>query len=350
MTSANKSTRIGSSEFDFLAQLERRALNRNATAQGLSSLVKGIGDDAAVIRQNDKTDLVVSADLLVERIDFLLDWTTPEKLGHKALAVSLSDIAAMGATPRFAMVSLGIASNLWEEGFADAFYEGWFELADPLGITLIGGDVSRTPNQLVIDSIAFGDVPTGHAVLRRGAQPGDLIFVTGSLGGAAAGLKLLQTNPKLAETAVSHDAALIHRQLTPEPRTAWGQFLGRERLASAMIDLSDGLSSDLHHLCEASDVGAVIDAELIPTDPALSAIESDRMAKLDLALNGGEDFELLFTVAPENERKLPREMEGIPLTKIGQIGGSISGIELEFAGQRTPLEPDGFEHFGTADG
>jgi thiamine-monophosphate kinase len=348
MKSTNKSTRIGASEFDFLAQLERRALNRNATAQGLSSLVKGIGDDAAVLRQNDKTDLVVSADLLVEGIDFRLEWSTPHDLGRKALAVSLSDIAAMGATPRFAMVSLGIPSNLWEEGFADLFYDGWFELADHLGVTLIGGDVSRTPTELVIDSIAFGDLPTGQAVLRSHARQGDLIYVTGALGGAAAGLKLLQGGLQL-DSAAADAAALIARQLRPEARTGWGQFLGRERLATAMIDLSDGLSSDLRHLCEASDVGAVIDAELIPTDPALSAIETDRMTLLDLALNGGEDFELLFTVAPENERKLPREVEGIPLTKIGQIGGSISGIELEFAGQRTPLDPGGFEHFGTAE-
>lgn len=345
MEDTKKNTRIGSGEFAFLEQLQRRA-SRSPSLIGFDSLVKGIGDDAAVLRQNEQTDLVITADLLVEGIDFLLDWSTPQLLGHKALAVSLSDIAAMGARPRWAMVSLGMPQSLWDNGFADTFYDGWFTLAERYGVTLIGGDVSRAPNELVIDSIALGEIDAGRAVMRGGAQPGDLIYVTGSLGGAAAGLRLLESGGSFIDDG-SAAATLIARQLRPHPRTAWGEFLGRERLATAMIDLSDGLSSDLRHLCEASSVGAVVDAESVPIDPALIATESDRATLMDLALNGGEDFELLFTVAPENERKLPRELEGIAITKIGQIGGSISGIELEFAGRRTPLEPGGFEHFGT---
>jgi thiamine-monophosphate kinase len=344
MKSKNKSSRIPIGEFDFLAQLERRARESSGLTLSRNSLIKGIGDDAAVIRQNAKTDLVVSADLLVEGIDFRLDWATPSQLGHKALAVSLSDIAAMGATPRYAMVSLGIPESLWNAGFADGFYDGWFGLADRLGVTLIGGDVSRTPSELVIDSITFGEAPSALAILRSSARPGDLIFVTGSLGGAAAGLRLLLGDPKLVPTDATR-LALIARQLTPDPRTAWGMFLGRERLATAMIDLSDGLSSDLRHLCEASKVGAVIDAGSIPIDPALSAIETDQMTLLELAINGGEDFELLFTVTPEKARELPRELEGIPIAKIGQLCGTVSEIELELAGKRIPLEPGGFEHF-----
>lgn len=339
---------MSSGELDFLEQLEYRASHRGSTTPELSALIKGIGDDAAVIRQNDKTDLVITADLLVEGIDFRLEWTTPQLFGHKALAVSLSDIAAMGAKPRWAMVSLGVPKTWWDAGFADEFYDDWFALAKRVGVTLIGGDISRTPNELVIDSIVLGEVDAGHAVLRSGARPGDLIYVTGSLGGAAAGLRLLESGQSLIEGESCPATAVISRQLRPEPRTAWGEFLGGERLATSMTDLSDGLSSDLRHLCEASEVGAVIDAESIPSDPALLTIEPDRMKVLDLALNGGEDFELLFTLAPSDERKLPREVEGISATKIGQIGGSISGIELELAGQRTPLIPGGFEHFADA--
>lgn len=349
MMRTKTTARLGSGEFDFLEQLAHRALFRGSSTPNHSALVMGIGDDAAVIRQNDKADQVITSDLLVEGIDFRLNWTTPKLLGHKALAVSLSDIAAMGAKPRWAMVSLGVPKTRWDEGFADEFYDGWFALAKRIGVTLIGGDISRTPNELVVDSIVLGEVDAGHAVLRSGARPGDLIYVTGSLGGAAAGLRLLESGQSLVEGESSPATAVISRQLRPEPQTAWGEFLGRERLATSMIDLSDGLSSDLRHLWEASDVGVVIEAESIPTDPALSTIEPDRMKALDLALNGGEDFELLFTISPDNERKLPRELEGIPVTKIGRIGGPINGIGLEFADRRVPLVPGGFEHFGTDD-
>ncbi|HEY9285754.1 MAG TPA: AIR synthase related protein, partial [Pyrinomonadaceae bacterium] len=168
------------SEFDFIARLRGRT-----PAGRARGLVRGIGDDAAVLRPGAKTDTVVTADLLVEDVDFRLTTSAPGALGHKALAVSLSDIAAMGARPRWALISVGLPPRVWDSPFLDEFYEGFFRLAGEHNVALVGGDVSRTPDRVVVDSIVVGEVARGRAVLRSGARAGDQIFVTGSLGGAA---------------------------------------------------------------------------------------------------------------------------------------------------------------------
>ena len=186
------------SEFDFIDTVRRKALNRRASRLSSSliahpsSLLSGIGDDAAVISQRTGRDTVITTDLLVEDVDFRLATTTPELLGHKALAVSLSDVAAMGALPRWALLSIGVPERIWRSSFPDKFYKGFFALADRYGVVLVGGDVSRTPERVVIDSIVLGEAIHGRALLRSGARAGDHIFVTGSLGGAAAGLLLLE--------------------------------------------------------------------------------------------------------------------------------------------------------------
>ena len=183
------------SEFDFIDKLRRRVDQVSSGSSFIphpSSLVRGIGDDAAVFKSSPTGDVVVSTDLLVEDVDFRRDTTQPDLLGHKALAVSLSDIAAMGAQPRWALLSIGVPDADWKSGFLDSFYAGFFELAKRYGVTLIGGDVSRTPDKIVIDSILIGETPKAGAVFRSGAEPGDQIFVTGFLGDAAAGLRLLE--------------------------------------------------------------------------------------------------------------------------------------------------------------
>jgi thiamine-monophosphate kinase len=353
-------------EFDFIRRLREQTRSR----QQSSRLSVGIGDDAAVIRQYSDRDFVLTTDLLVEGIDFHPQTTPPQLLGHKALAVSMSDIAAMGARPRWALASVGFANDVWDSNFKDDFFTGYLRLADRYGVTLAGGDVSAA-QQIVIDSILVGEVTTGRAVLRSTAQPGDQIFVTGSLGGAAAGLKLIELGARVSEpravatgsgdTAQANasstsesrlsDAtddysiqALLLRQLSPQPRVGWGIVLGEEHLATSMIDISDGLSSDLHHLCDESKVGAVIDAASLPLDENVVQLCGRRaLDPLALALHGGEDFELLFTVAPENVARLPKRVDDVPVSHIGEI--TPSAVRIREKNREWDLQPQGFQHF-----
>jgi thiamine-monophosphate kinase len=355
-------------EFDFIERLRRRELARLAEQQHSvlspqssvlgthhSALLQGIGDDAAVIRRRGGPDTVITTDLLVEGIDFRLEsaWTSPRDLGHRALAVSLSDVAAMGARPRFCLLSIGVPRALWRGRFLEEFYRGVRSLAARHGVQIIGGDTSRTPERVVIDSIVVGEVRRGRAVLRSGARAGDRIFVTGALGGAAAGLRILESRagspsrfdlPPQAKLTRA-ERRLVQRQIRPTPRAEWGALLGEHGLATSLIDLSDGLSSDLAHVCRASGVGARVDASLLPVEPLLRAALDEDEA-LALALDGGEDFELLFTVSPRAAPRLPREVGGVPATHVGEVTGERGKVRLVREGRSRVLRPGGFEHFG----
>lgn len=317
------------SEFEFIDHIKLKyALNR-------------VGDDCAVLPKDNVADMVVTADMLVEDIDFRLDWTTPRFLGHKALAVSLSDIAAMGAEPKWAMLSMAVPEHLWSTEFLDEFYTGWHLMAQKYNVELVGGDISKIESKLVIDSTVGGELPKGTAVLRSGAKPGDGIFVTGELGGAAAGLRLLEDGLRYpAENGSRYDSFLLH-QLTPHPHVVNGSLIRTELNASAMIDLSDGLSSDLAHICEASGVGARLYADSIPIHRKLKRIFVERDEQFDMALNGGEDFELLFTVDEKNisAEKLSR------FHRIGEVTANVGVIELIVDGAVRRLEPKGYRHF-----
>jgi thiamine-monophosphate kinase len=353
---ARQSSRpTGGSEFDFINLIRQQALKhqRKKTSSLIahpSSLIHGIGDDAAVFEQRRGLDTVITTDLLVEEVDFRLRTTLPALLGHKALAVSLSDIAAMGARPRWALLSVGVPALIWQSNFLDEFYRGFFTLARRFRVSLIGGDVSRTPERVVIDSIVLGETLHGRAVLRATARPGDHIFVTGSLGGSYLGLKLLEGRKKPGRSLHGDVeplmARLIKRHRRPEPRVLWGSVLGEERLASAMIDISDGLSSDLSHLCRESGVGARLDAARIPVDK--TALRLSKFLPLDplaAALHGGEDFELLFTVRPRNLARLPRRINGVAATYIGDVTGEPEKIVIREGARFRPLPRGGFEHF-----
>jgi len=354
-------------EFDFIRQLREHVRSRKTSAR----VISGIGDDAAVIRQTHDRDLVISTDLLVENIDFHSEATPPRLLGHKALAVSLSDIAAMGARPLWSLVSMGLPKNVWNSDYKDEVFSGYLALTDRYGVTLTGGDISES-QQIVIDSIVVGEVRAGRAVLRSTARPGDQIFVTGSLGGAAAGLKLIERGARVRSPSVSEgnesrqdadgrrqDAAdnqvsvsddeaiqaLLLRQLAPQPRVGWGIVLGEEQLATAMIDISDGLSSDLHHLCTESKVGATIDSASLPLDENVKHLCGRRaLDPLALALHGGEDFELLFTVAPENISRLPKRVDGVPISHIGEITTNQE-VRVREKNRLWDLPAEGFQHF-----
>lgn len=314
------------SEFEFIRNIKKKhGLNR-------------VGDDCAVLDKDPGTDLVVSADMLVEGVDFRLKWTTPELLGHKALAVSLSDIAAMGAAPKWALLSLAVPEKLWKGNFMDRFYDGWSKLAGEHGVELVGGDISRMDGKLTIDSVVAGECRKGKAILRSGARPGDSIFVTGSLGGAAGGLKLLDSGFDRSR-ARGPKKRLIVRQLAPTARTDAGKIISRRQIATAMIDISDGLAADLHHLCEASGVGAAIDASSLPIDPDLRSVFRDE--SFEFALGGGEDFELLFT----SRRKKISAIDSLPVTRIGIITESSGRIDLMVNGVARKLPSLGYRHF-----
>jgi thiamine-monophosphate kinase len=337
-------------EFEFINRLRTQTGSRKHSTRVLT----GIGDDASIISQLPNRDLVVTTDLLIEGVDFYRYATPPGLLGHKALAVSLSDIAAMGARPFWSFLSVGMSRDSWDGEFKEEFFAGFFALADHFGVTLAGGDVSETKNGVVIDSIVLGEVEAGRAIKRSGAQPGDQIYLTGNLGGAAAGLKLIELGAKSGPGAVvtgSHEddesiQALLLRQLRPQPRVGWGIVLGEQQLASAMIDISDGLSSDLNHLCNESNAGALIDASAIPLDEDVKRLCGRRaLDPLALALHGGEDFELLFTVGPENVSRLPKKVDGIAISHIGEITGARGAIRIRERNREWDLPPAGFQHF-----
>ncbi len=307
------------SEFDFINNIKKKFDLRH------------VGDDCAVLPKDAKTDLLITADLLVQDVDFRLDWTTPEHLGYKALAVSLSDIAAMGGTARHAMLSIGVPAELWKTEFLDRFYEGWHALAREFDVELVGGDVSRA-YACVIDSIVMGEAVRSRALLRSGARPGDAIYVSGTLGGSAAGLKLLE--------AGHSEHALINRHLAPLPCLSLAASLSGLNVVTSMIDVSDGFAADLAHICRASDVGAIVNAGLLPIDEHVLGLFGEQEA-FDLALHGGEDYELVFTCGPESAAAL----ESLPVTRVGKITPQSGAMELTRNNQTTMLPSRGFRHF-----
>lgn len=311
-------------EFDLINNLKKKL--------GFSA----IGDDCAVIPQNAAADLLITADLLVEGIDFETNWISAGDIGRKALAVSLSDIAAMGGEPKWAMTSIGVPEAQWRSGFATTFYEGWNECAKEFGVELIGGDISRSPSGFFVDSIVGGYVPNGKAILRSGARPGDSLYVTGPLGTAAAGLMLLKRSLNIQITGTE---ALLDKQLRPYPQIELGKQLREMGIATAMIDLSDGLSSDLRHVCSASGVGAVVFADELPFESVALEVAGSADKMLDLALNGGEDLELLFSA---DETRIPAEL---PVFKIGEITANAGVIEIQRGDSRELLLAKGFKHF-----
>ncbi|HEV7699721.1 MAG TPA: thiamine-phosphate kinase [Pyrinomonadaceae bacterium] len=312
------------SEFEFINNIKKRYR------------LDKVGDDCAVLPKDAQTDLLITSDVLVEGVDFRHEWATPEQIGHKALAISLSDVAAMGGNPTFALLSIAVDEKLWKTDFLDRFYAGWQQLATKFDVELVGGDVSRTSGPLVIDSTVLGEVSRGKAILRSGAKVGDAIYVSGTLGSAAAGLAVLQkgrsSDPKTTTFLLS--------QLEPIPHVGLGKLIRSKGLGSSAIDLSDGLSSDLMHICRMNRVGAAIEADRLPIDPDISNIFGAEPA-LEMALHGGEDFQLLFT--GDQERISAAAIPGI--SRIGVITSKAETIDLKVEGVITKLQQHGYRHF-----
>jgi thiamine-monophosphate kinase len=337
MISVPKTGRRNRRENRVVAFLEKRFAGRS------TSIIKGIGDDAAVIRQRGANeDWVVTTDMLLEGVDFQKGWLTAGQLGHKALAVNLSDLAAMGARPRFHTVSLGIPATVPDKWIVQ-FYQGLAELASAHKTLLIGGDLSRSTNGIQVTITALGETWHRKAIYRSGGCAGDVLYVTGTLGKAAAGLDLLKKGETRGATGPEKEALMAHR--TPQPRCDVGWWLLRNHFASCMMDLSDGISTDLPRLCASSNAGAEI---YVGTLPVFSASKSWNSDPLSLALNGGEDFELLFAV-PGNAAKKFAKAYPAEFPQASPIGilTSSNAIVLREAPRRParPLINCGFDHF-----
>ena len=322
-------------EFDLIELIRER------TAQPRGDVVLGIGDDAALLKPPTGQQLVACTDTLVEGVHFPRG-TAPEDLGWKSLAVNLSDLAAMGATPAWAMLALTLPQA--DQRFVEAFADGFAKLARAHAVSLIGGDTTQGPLSITVS--AFGFVPENRALLRSGARVNDAVFVTGTLGDAAAALRLIRdsglgTRDPTNEQARSELLLRLHR---PEPRVAAG--LALRDVASACIDVSDGLLADLDHVCAASAVGAVIEADALPLSSAMLALfEVD--ARRAFALTGGDDYELCFTAGVDRADRLSADFSrlGFGATRIGRIVAE-PGVRVRDAGGSTvELPRRGWQHF-----
>jgi thiamine-monophosphate kinase len=353
-------SRIGNrmSELGLLHKIRLRASQTQAPELRL-----GIGDDCAILRPAPGEEFAVTTDLSIAGRHFRLDWHPAESVGHRALARGLSDMAAMGARPVAAFLSLALPRALVQKPKArsapkgaspaqtpwiDRFLDGFLSLAQAHQVPLAGGDLAES-TLAVADVVLTGAVPQGDALLRSGARAGDLIYVTGSLGAAAVGLhqltklaaalKRARPRPKLSALPriPPRSRALLTPHLYPTPRVAQGLWLARNAMASAAIDLSDGLSTDLAHLCAESGVAAELDAAALPFAPGATPAQ---------AINGGEDYELLFTAPPA--ARVPSSIEGVPVTQIGRIVASKRSsppITLITPKGAISLTPQGWQHF-----
>jgi len=313
--------------------LRGRRAGGGAHATSDSDILTGIGDDCAVLRLPSGRDFLVTTDFSLEGMHFRREWHPAESVGHRCLARGLSDIAAMGGKPVAAFLSLALPRDL-PHSWVGKFARSLISLGEKFGVTLAGGDTAESPNGILADIIVIGSVPKGTAILRSRARVGERIFVSGDLGGSAAAVWRMRKKPKRKLNPREYP-----RHFFPEPRIELGRILREKKLASAMIDISDGLSTDLAHICKESGVGAEVEAELIPR---ASGGKPARAVDLHFALHGGEDYELLFT-APRS-RRVPSRIAGVPITQIGHITRGPK-IFLRRGSVAYELEPRGWEHF-----
>ena len=301
---------------------------------------RGIGDDAAVLSLPDGHHLLTSTDLLIESVHFRHDWTDCEALGHKAVAVNLSDIAAMGGTPRYLYLGLACPGDA-ELNDINAFLKGALAEAEHHNVVLVGGDTCRSPGPWMISVTIEGSTSAHQAIGRDGAQPGDLIMVSGTLGDSALALHLLHAGQ-------APETVLASRHHQPTAQVALGRQLGERRLAKAMIDISDGLAGDLEHILQASQVDGCIEENKLPLSEAFLRYACEDPALRKLALFGGEDYELLFTVAPEKAAAvaaLGAELN-LSITAIGVIQAGSGTLSLQDqTGQVRPILVRGYDHF-----
>ena len=291
-----------------------------------------MGDDCAVVAIPVGHQALITTDFSLEDIHFKRGWHPPESVGHRCLARGLSDIAAMGGEPLAVFLSLALPGDL-AQSWVDGFLRGFLRLSSSFKVSLAGGDTAQSPAGVMADIVALGSVPKGKAVLRSSARAGDRIYVTGELGGSAATLDSLSRGKKLRPSE-------FPRHFHPIPRIEIGRFLRERGLASAMIDISDGLSTDLGHICEESRVGAEVESDAIPI---AMVGKPARTIDLRFALHGGEDYELLFT-AP-SAKKVPSQISGVAIRQIGRVTRGRKVWLRDRNGRKQQFVPQGWEHF-----
>jgi len=319
----------------FVPQTEKALIERiRRQAQFPGRFVKtGIGDDCSVLRIPSRHEILVTTDFSLEGIHFRREWHLPESVGHRCLTRGLSDIASMGGDPIAAFLSLALPKAL-PQRWVDGFVRGLLQLAQTSKVTLAGGDIAQSPSGILADIVVLGSVPRGQAILRSTARVGDRIYVTGELGASAAVLDQLLSGRKKKLAPQKYP-----RYFFPQARVDVGRILRQRKLASAMIDVSDGLSTDLSHICDESEVGAEIFSQALP----LGAVSQPRAAALNFALHGGDDYELLFT-APAS-KKIPSTVAGVRITEIGVINKRKGMLLMNESGRRTKLQAKGWQHF-----
>ncbi len=336
-------------EFGLIDRLAR------IVGRGGDGVVKGIGDDAAVLEPAvGGGRLLASCDMQVDGYHFELEQITPEQLGHRVLAVNISDIAAMGGRPRWALVTLGLTPDI-EVEFAERLYRGLHKLAEEFGVSIVGGDTCRSPERLVVDVAILGEAHAKGVLLRSGARPGDLLLVTGEVGSSAAGLACLRAQEELDRAGIGPETTsrLVSAFLTPIPRIGAGRFFVECGLVTSTDDISDGLASETNEIAQASGVGFRVWAEHLPVAPETKEVAGVLGEDpLRWALYGGEDFELLFTLRPgsgsqavEDFIQAAEEAAGIPVTVIGEAVPASEGVKLVHGGEMTDLRPGGYDHF-----
>lgn len=337
-------------EFALIARLTRGLASR-------ADVVLGVGDDTAILDIGGDQLLLATVDSQVEGVHFTFQGCDVEQVGRKALAVNLSDIAAMGGQPRYALVSLVIPPH-FSLDLLEQVYAGMRLEAEAFATVIVGGNIAGTGaskgEQLILDITLLGTVERGHAIIRGGAQVGDTLCVTGSLGAAAAGL-YAQSHPDLPYPAQALETVRLH-QCMPQPRVREGRVLAHfgPSIITAMLDVSDGLSGDLSHLCQRSHVGTRVNAAQIPISPAIRAIAVPaRLDPLQWALHGGEDYELLFTVSPNHVEAVTQAVQsttGTPVTAIGAITDPQDGMQLVYAdGHVETLQVRSWNHLAADD-
>lgn len=319
-------------------------LRRMAPESGrrFSGLRVGIGDDAALWKPRPGHETILTCDYFLEGTHFLTGKHPPDAIGWKCLARALSDIAAMGGRPRCFLLSLALPRSHRGQWLTD-FLSGLGRASKRFGCVLAGGDTT-VDRKALINVTVIGEVPAGSGLLRSAARPGDMIYVSGTLGEAELGLRLLrnrQAKPKRNDPRLG-------KHLYPEPRLQLAQWLTAKRIPSAMMDISDGLSSDLQRLCAASRVGARINVDALPLVRLNGKPRGPRFDTLSLALNGGDDYELLFTVNPRNTQRLPGSFDGLPLTRVGEITQKRKLLVRDAQGRERPLVSRGWDPFRQA--
>ncbi len=304
-----------------------------------SHVIAGIGDDAAALRSPTGRLQLVTTDMLVEDVHFRTSTTEPFQLGWKSLAVNISDIAAMGGEPTYAFVSIGLPRETTVE-FVDELYSGMRKAAEAYSVDIVGGDTVSAP-QLIINVALLGEVEEENLILRSGAKAGNALVVTGDLGGSGAGLAILEHDLPIEGT---------EKHLVPVPRVREGRLLAKSGYVTSMIDISDGLASEVHHICEESGTGAEIYMRKIPLSENVRRVaEYTRKPPYEFALFGGEDYELLFTCQSDKVSLLTKDVLencNTPLTTVGRIVETSGSITIaDASGRIVPLTPRGYNHF-----